>query len=342
MKRRRINTSQSSIERICGDETKLRIPFYEELKSEITYAENEVCLIPHYWTYYLWPRNRQIKECLLNYIRQNKNALFVIFYQGDMDLDLRKIAENVVLFASSIDYNNDLKNVFALPILLNQDPMEEIQKHKIILNKNPLRRIGWRGNSKISFGKLIYAYVRAVLLSIYRKDFRGPRKQNSTVFRAMVLSKLEKILPDSSLDLISRTFFYKKNMSGALKQRIEFLNCLNDNWFSLVIRGYGNWSYRFYETMAMGRIPLIVNPDHSKHTLPFQNSIDYTQSCMIIDNKKMNRSFLNEMLDLKESTIKEMGAKNRQIFLKYYRNNSSFIEAIKSEIDAYIRNVEIA
>ena len=42
---------------------------------------------------------------------------------------------------------------------------------------------------------------------------------------------------------------------------INSMKNLRDNCFNVCMRGAGNFSYRLYETMMMGRIPIIINSD---------------------------------------------------------------------------------
>jgi hypothetical protein len=54
--------------------------------------------------------------------------------------------------------------------------------------------------------------------------------------------------------------------------RLQFFDCLSDNQYSLCVRGRGNFSYRFYESLAMRRIPVLVD---TECVLPFDNEIDW-------------------------------------------------------------------
>lgn len=46
------------------------------------------------------------------------------------------------------------------------------------------------------------------------------------------------------------------------------------------MRGGGNFSVRFYETLAMGRIPILVNTDC---LLPLANTIDWKKHCVWVE-----------------------------------------------------------
>jgi hypothetical protein len=52
----------------------------------------------------------------------------------------------------------------------------------------------------------------------------------------------------------------------------EFVDNLLGSDYTLCVRGAGNFSYRFYETLAGGRVPLFINTDC---VLPLDDKIDW-------------------------------------------------------------------
>lgn len=53
----------------------------------------------------------------------------------------------------------------------------------------------------------------------------------------------------------------------------EFFQNINSNLFTVCMRGMGNYSVRFFQTLAMGRIPILIDTDYE---IPFQefNQLD--------------------------------------------------------------------
>ncbi len=49
-------------------------------------------------------------------------------------------------------------------------------------------------------------------------------------------------------------------------------------------RGKGNYSIRFYETLASGRIPVFINTDC---VLPFEEWIDWRQYCVWVEGHEV-------------------------------------------------------
>ena len=54
--------------------------------------------------------------------------------------------------------------------------------------------------------------------------------------------------------------------------------------YIVCLRGGGNFSKRFYETLAMGRIPLFINTDCN---LPFEEEIDWRRYCLIVESNDL-------------------------------------------------------
>lgn len=75
------------------------------------------------------------------------------------------------------------------------------------------------------------------------------------------------------------------------KVRQEFIQNISDGDYILCARGGGNFSYRVYETMMSGRIPLIVNTDC---VFPYDFIIDWKNIFPIVE--KSNINYIAEIL----------------------------------------------
>ena len=54
--------------------------------------------------------------------------------------------------------------------------------------------------------------------------------------------------------------------------RREYVDSVFGNLYSLCVRGAGNWSYRFFEALSAGRIPVLIDTDC---VLPLDSAIDW-------------------------------------------------------------------
>lgn len=59
---------------------------------------------------------------------------------------------------------------------------------------------------------------------------------------------------------------------GKVQARREFYQNMRECSYTLCMRGGGNFSYRFYEALSFGRIPILIDTDM---VLPFEEKIDW-------------------------------------------------------------------
>ena len=72
--------------------------------------------------------------------------------------------------------------------------------------------------------------------------------------------------------------------------------------FSLCPRGYGATSYRLYEAMQLGAIPIYVS---DKHLLPWSDEIDWSEFCVIVNHSDIQH--ISQMtLDIPASKVRKM------------------------------------
>lgn len=101
-----------------------------------------------------------------------------------------------------------------------------------------------------------------------------------------VLRKEARIEPNFLL----RDNFFAGVADGLPEEREEarrvFVNNLLGSDYVLCARGKGNFSYRYYETLAMGRIPLLID---TNCRLPYDFEIDYSDIGPIVDEQDLGQ-----------------------------------------------------
>ncbi len=101
--------------------------------------------------------------------------------------------------------------------------------------------------------------------------------------------------------------------------RTEYLTNTLDSDYVMCVRGAGNFSYRFYEALSMGRIPLFVNTDCE---LPFAKQIDWRSHCVWVEEEEMDRagSILREFhASLTAEQFHDLQRRNRKMWEDYLR-----------------------
>lgn len=97
--------------------------------------------------------------------------------------------------------------------------------------------------------------------------------------------------------------------------RREYVESVFANPYSLCIRGAGNWSYRLFETLAAGRIPVLIDTDCA---LPMEREIEWTKH--IIRIPSWNLAHAPRMLaefhcSLGPDGVRRMQLRNRDLWI---------------------------
>jgi len=66
--------------------------------------------------------------------------------------------------------------------------------------------------------------------------------------------------------------------------RREYLQNMTDTDYTLCTRGAGNASFRLYETLCCGRIPLFIDTDA---VVPYDFSVDWKRYCVWVDQSEI-------------------------------------------------------
>ena len=94
----------------------------------------------------------------------------------------------------------------------------------------------------------------------------------------------------------------------------DFIENMKNNIFNLSVRGGGNWSLRFYETMAYGRIPVLYKTDT---LLPFENDIDWDNIIIKSSNLEELEKKMIEWYNKGPEFIKQKQIQCRETWNKY-------------------------
>lgn len=94
----------------------------------------------------------------------------------------------------------------------------------------------------------------------------------------------------------------------------DFRQITQASHFALAPRGYGLSSFRLYEIMQLGTIPVYVS---DKHWLPWQDELDWTEFCVIIKPDQIPQLY-NILNDISEEKREQMLAKIKEVYPKYF------------------------
>ena len=97
----------------------------------------------------------------------------------------------------------------------------------------------------------------------------------------------------------------------------EFESIMNNSIFSLCPRGTSPTSFRLYEALEMGSIPIYISDEF---WIPFKDYIDWKEFCIFIKPDSINKiPFIVDSL-IKESKHIEMISKGQKVYKDYFTN----------------------
>ncbi len=123
----------------------------------------------------------------------------------------------------------------------------------------------------------------------------------------------------------------KTSTDEVLRARLreEYVRNVIDSDYVLCIRGAGNFSFRFYEALSAGRIPLLIDTDCY---LPFQNTINWNEHCIVVpyrDIHKANEIILAFHEKLTAESFRQLQFRNRQLWEQYLCPLAFYSQAVE-------------
>jgi hypothetical protein len=135
-------------------------------------------------------------------------------------------------------------------------------------------------------------------------------------------NKYLSLLSDSDVktNFIVRKGFWAPGIDKRIARK-EYFENIETNIFTFCYRGGGNFSYRFYEILMMGRIPILINTDC---VFPFWNEVKKNNIGLIIEGKKIMDNTVDLITEIKnyynkyQNDLIDIQKTNRKIWEIYY------------------------
>lgn len=257
------------------------------------------------------------------------NKIMWVYTAGDYGFTIRE--PNTITFRLGGFKSKLPKSTIILPSFIN-DPYQKLDVDFLALSKSDKPQLGFVGHADSSWLKCVKEFLLFIKRNFKRKQLVGDY-QNFYPSGYKRAKYLKEIISDST---IKATFIFRnKYRAGAkndmLKQKttLEFYKNMFENPYTFCMRGEGNFSVRFYETIAMGRIPVLLDTDCK---LPLDDTINWNNHCVSV-YAKHKKSIANQIIDfhntISEKDFENMQVNNRHLWLKVLNRASFFIEIYK-------------
>ncbi|HOE71110.1 MAG TPA: exostosin family protein [Brevefilum sp.] len=235
----------------------------------------DICILTYHWSYYVHHDKVSEAQAEVNAAHQHGKPT-VVFSGGDYPANLP--FEDVTLFESAgyrstsgLRYHSAQPSY--IPDYLHLYSGGQFQPRP----KREVPIVGFCGQASTS---PVQTAFRALRLEWQRRQHRRgvfpwqPPPFETSSFRTRVLRAFAH-QPGIETNFIPRRRYHageNKDKSHQHPSKVEFVNNILGSDYTLCMRGGGNFSVRFYETLCLGRIPIFIDTDC---LLPFQDEIDY-------------------------------------------------------------------
>ena len=241
------------------------------------------------YKYYLLAIRKDKIEQILKEIYENskKEDKIIVLIVDDYEFELKSY-DNQIIVRTSGDKSLLKNNEYILPYLFNpQLNLEPLPKTTV---KPIIGFCGWNSTHRQEILKKMRNDKRLKINFIIRRKFMGGNRSKES---------------------------HKK----------DFYDNMQQSHFIICNRGTGNFSMRFYETLAAGRIPVVVDTDMQ---LPLNNVASYKD--IIIMEKTVEEVIEKILFVWKNKDIEKM-QKDCSEFYKKYLTEENYAQWLYQEID---------
>ncbi|PKQ46740.1 exostosin domain-containing protein [Confluentibacter flavum] len=240
-------------------------------------------ILPMSWNYYY---NSQKIEDVLNFYKKSPHNLPVVsFVFGDFGVKVPKQFKGIV-FRTSGRKSKLPKNHRGIPIFVN-DPIKTYFASEAIIKKTVSKTpiVGFCGQAN-GFGiqtmkQLFKTVLKNLMSSFGFRQIDVDQLMSTTFFRWNILMTLKRSNKITCNFIIRNRYRAGVTIKKETHQTtLQFYENIKESDYIVCMRGRGNFSTRFYETMAMGRIPIFVNTDC---LLPLEEVINWKEHLVWVD-----------------------------------------------------------
>jgi hypothetical protein len=240
---------------------------------------------------------------------------------SNSDLIINPGVEDVFLFTPGAYSTHP--NLVEIPAILPYDPIQKWYNDDWTPWNTSGSWIGFCGQATINPIKMLKDSFK---ISKLRRDLKRGVSPYLTVpnflpawERARILRRLQST--NLKTDFIFRSRYNAGANTPEIKEKVEqeFYQNIQDSLFTVCVRGMGNYSVRFYQTLAMGRIPILVDSDS---VLPFESEISYQKFILKVPFKErfqidqLVKSFVNSK---SADELVQMQKMARECWLKHFQ-----------------------
>jgi hypothetical protein len=260
-----------------------------QLVSDMADADAVVIPIDWYWvrgtSWASRPDLRLARRCAaLARCAREAGVPVVVFFTGDRSCDRVGIRDAIVLREGG--YRSRMGPLDrAAPAFVDDLVLDHLDDRPTILTRTARPVVGFCGLARHRSGPAVRLREAASTLTTLVYDGQiHPSQFSGENLRARAIDHLRRHgRVDTDFIVRSESVFFGR--TDVEQVRAEFVGNLDASLYSLCIRGSGNYSYRLYETMALGRVPVIVDTDLA---LPAADRVPWKEIAVWVDERELD------------------------------------------------------
>lgn len=287
-----------------------------ELVDEIEKAD--VFVLAMSWDYYIQQNKMDLVHVMIAEAAKVNKIVWTVSL-GDVGYKL-PFYKHVVVFRSS-GFKSKLPNSHkGMPVFI-ADPLKIFFETNVLdipeYTIKPI--IGFCGHANGSVLDVIKSFIKTLLKRLINVFKSYPYEFDPFFVAPFVRFQLLKRIKNNNK--ISANFIFRKCYRAGLnspkirkRTTLEYFSNIKQSQYVLCIRGAGNFSVRLYETLAMGRIPVLVNTDC---LVPLDHTIDWKKHVVWVEAheiKFISQKIVDFHAGLSKDEFQYICKSNRQLW----------------------------
>lgn|GEM_PF-176116 len=210
----------------------------------------------------------------------------IVFFGGDRSNE--KIStKDAIVFRHSHYHSRQKPNNFVWPSF-SEDIVEHYLNDDLpIRQKTDKPVVGFKGLVKKGTWKTCLKKASYYAYTLLNHGNLGYPPIQGHLLRAQVIELLENSpLVETNFALHDRmVFLSERKVDRMYQSRLEFVENIVNSDYVLCCRGAGNFSFRLFESLCCGRIPVFVNTDCA---LVYDNVADWKKYCVWVEEHEIS------------------------------------------------------